>query len=442
MGRAAARRHTARARRTDQRPAIQQEGGIAPGSATGRDEGPPACVTCRFSPRLLRSRSRMNRLTTRQRGRGCAQLRRGTRDRARLAGSPATPDAATVGGGTARCRARRLRTLARARRRCSSASRASRRRRRVRSRAGRARSERGSSSSRELGRNWTHRVQRRCWRLECEPFARRNTRMLKDAPTQNGHVAAESPAPRRRVARTVRPARVTRRLARAPGTAVAIALLLLAAVGVKATLAPRAVSTPAPQTSAAGVGDITEQGFAQSFARAYLSWDAQQPDQHQRQVAPFLSGALDGNGGLQAPSRGQQQVLWTTAIQDQTRRARRPPDHGGRADHPPAALPRRPGAPDGAGIPGRAALPGAGRAARQRSRRGPGGGARRHRRRAARRRAASRDQLPRRRADRPARRSRSRGRRLASDGGSRGPLAALDHKGRRRPRRRRGRRRR
>ncbi len=141
--------------------------------------------------------------------------------------------------------------------------------------------------------------------------------MLKDAPTQNGHAAAESPAPPRRAARTVRPARVTRRLARAPGTAVAIALLLLAAVGVKATLAPRAVSTPVRQTSAAGVGDITEQGFAQSFARAYLSWDAQQPDQHQRQVAPFLSGALDGNGGLQAPSRGQQQVLWTTAIQDQ-----------------------------------------------------------------------------------------------------------------------------
>src|SRR3954462_5247136 len=114
--------------------------------------------------------------------------------------------------------------------------------------------------------------------------------MLKDAPTQNGHVAAESPGSWGGAARTVRPARVTRRLARAPGTAVAIALLLLAAVGVKATLAPRAVSRPAPQTSAAEVGDITEQGFAQSFVRAYLSWDAQQPDQHRRQVASFLSG--------------------------------------------------------------------------------------------------------------------------------------------------------
>jgi hypothetical protein len=104
----------------------------------------------------------------------------------------------------------------------------------------------------------------------------------------------------------------------------AVALLLLAAVGVKATLAPRATSTSPSYASAAGTRDITEQGFAQGFARAYLSWDARQPDQHQRQVAAFLSGALDGDGGLQVPARGEQQVLWTTAIQDQ------PDAHGDR----------------------------------------------------------------------------------------------------------------
>jgi Conjugative transposon protein TcpC len=141
--------------------------------------------------------------------------------------------------------------------------------------------------------------------------------VLKEPPIRDGRAPRDGAAQRWRLTRTVRRTRVTRRLGRAPGTVALIALLLLAAVGVKATLAPRAVSTPAPHTSAAGVGNVTQQGFAQSFARAYLSWDAQQPDQHQRQVAPFLSGALDGNGGLQAPSRGQQQVLWTTAIQDQ-----------------------------------------------------------------------------------------------------------------------------
>jgi hypothetical protein len=95
------------------------------------------------------------------------------------------------------------------------------------------------------------------------------------------------------------------------------ALLVLAVVGVKATLAPRAVSTVAPVPPASAARDITVQGFAQAFARAYLSWDARDPEQHQRQVTPFLSGSLDGDGGLQVPPRGRQQVLWSSVIQDQ-----------------------------------------------------------------------------------------------------------------------------
>src|SRR3954464_5671912 len=126
---------------------------------------------------------------------------------------------------------------------------------------------------------------------------RRTAHMPKDAPTRNGHAPGDGPAGSWRVAGTVRPARATRRLGRAPGTMVAVALLLLAAIGGKATLAPRAASTPPPRTPSAGVRDITEQGFAQAFARAYLSWDARRPDQHQRQVAGVLSGAPPGPRG-------------------------------------------------------------------------------------------------------------------------------------------------
>jgi hypothetical protein len=115
----------------------------------------------------------------------------------------------------------------------------------------------------------------------------------------------------------VRGARVTRRWGRAPGRVALIALLLLAAVGVKTTLAPRATSAPPPPPPAAGARGITEQGFAQAFARAYLSWDARRPDQHQQQVAAFLSETLDADGGLQMPPRGDQRVVWTTPIQDQ-----------------------------------------------------------------------------------------------------------------------------
>jgi hypothetical protein len=140
--------------------------------------------------------------------------------------------------------------------------------------------------------------------------------MLTETSSANGHAPAEaSAAPRRRLARTVRPARTTRRRARVPSWLAIGALLVLAAVGVKATVAPRAASVTAAAAPATDARDITAQGFAQAFARAYLSWDARDPEQHQRQVAPFLSGSLDGDGGL--PPHGRQQVLWSTAIQDQ-----------------------------------------------------------------------------------------------------------------------------
>jgi hypothetical protein len=122
---------------------------------------------------------------------------------------------------------------------------------------------------------------------------------------------------RRRLSRTVRPARTTRRVARVPSRIAIGALLVLAAVGVKATIAPRTASVTATAAPATDARDITAQGFAQAFTRAYLSWDARDPEQHQRQVAPFLSGSLDGDGGLQIPTHGRQQVLWSTAIQDQ-----------------------------------------------------------------------------------------------------------------------------
>src|SRR3954471_8993082 len=143
--------------------------------------------------------------------------------------------------------------------------------------------------------------------------------VLTETSSADGHAPAATATvtPRRRLPRAVRPARTTRRLARMPSRIAIGALLVLAAVGVKATVAPRTASVATPAAPATDARDITAQGFAQAFARAYLSWDARDPEQHQRQVAPFLSGSLDGDGGLQLPARGRQQVLWSTAIQDQ-----------------------------------------------------------------------------------------------------------------------------
>src|SRR3954454_7392554 len=148
--------------------------------------------------------------------------------------------------------------------------------------------------------------------------AARARQVLTETGSANGHAPAEAPAaPRGRLPRTVRPARTTRRRAHVPSRIAVGALVVLAAVGVKATVAPRTAPITATAAPATDARDITAQGFAQAFARGYLSWDARDPEQHQRQVAPFLSGSLDGDGGLQIPAHGRQQVLWSTAIQDQ-----------------------------------------------------------------------------------------------------------------------------
>jgi hypothetical protein len=93
-------------------------------------------------------------------------------------------------------------------------------------------------------------------------------------------------------------------------------MALLAALGLRALVAgPPAAPAPV-RTVVRGGEDITAQGFAQAFVRAYLSWDGRQREEHERQVAPFLAGALPPDGGLRPPDGERQEVLWTAAIQD------------------------------------------------------------------------------------------------------------------------------
>src|SRR3954452_4929026 len=102
--------------------------------------------------------------------------------------------------------------------------------------------------------------------------------MLTETSSANKHAPAEAPAaPRRRLARTVRPSRTTRRRARPPSRIAFGALLVLAAVVAKATVATRAASVTETGAPATDVRDIPVEGFAQAFARANRSWDARDP---------------------------------------------------------------------------------------------------------------------------------------------------------------------
>jgi hypothetical protein len=105
-----------------------------------------------------------------------------------------------------------------------------------------------------------------------------------------------------------------RALARLPQAVLLCTFCALALVGVHSTLAGQRIepiATPTP-----GRGDLQTRAFAESFARAYLSWDAEHPDDRETALRGYLSDTLDPAGGLSAPARGAQRVEWTTVSGD------------------------------------------------------------------------------------------------------------------------------
>src|SRR4051812_29598715 len=107
----------------------------------------------------------------------------------------------------------------------------------------------------------------------------------------------------RTATRSLRAARLQARLPRV--VAGALALILIAA-GLRAAFA----ATPEPAAVRAVAAPATDQGaaaFAEGFARAYLTWDANQPDLRARLLKPFL-GTLAADGGMQPAERTKQGV--------------------------------------------------------------------------------------------------------------------------------------
>jgi len=83
-----------------------------------------------------------------------------------------------------------------------------------------------------------------------------------------------------------------------------------------------AIAPPSPrlprgaQRSAVPVPDLAEQAYAQLFARAYLTWEASDPEAHRLALASFVGSGLEAGGGLVPPAGGEEQVAWTDVVQE------------------------------------------------------------------------------------------------------------------------------
>ena len=105
-----------------------------------------------------------------------------------------------------------------------------------------------------------------------------------------------------------------RRRALLPRRAFVSACVVLGLLGLRSLFV-----TPAPPAAAASPASPqlrrqSAEGFAQAFARAYLSWDAARPEEHAAGLAPFLGPDVDVDAGMPVPVRGRSRVTWTAAM--------------------------------------------------------------------------------------------------------------------------------
>ncbi len=62
--------------------------------------------------------------------------------------------------------------------------------------------------------------------------------------------------------------------------------------------------------------DLAAAQYAQLFARAYLTWEAADPEAHLRALSSFVGPGMEANAGLEPAAAGEQRVLWTALAQE------------------------------------------------------------------------------------------------------------------------------
>lgn len=108
---------------------------------------------------------------------------------------------------------------------------------------------------------------------------------------------------------------LVRARARAPKGALFVFVAFFVLLGLRVALAGPPKAAPVSHQVDPLVGaQVDATGFAQGFARAYLSFDSAAPDLHQRALAPYIAGLDDPDAGFAVPSHGGRSVVWTAAV--------------------------------------------------------------------------------------------------------------------------------
>jgi hypothetical protein len=82
-----------------------------------------------------------------------------------------------------------------------------------------------------------------------------------------------------------------------------------------------AIAPPRPvaggrERPATPMQDLAAEGYAQLFARAYLTWEASDPEAHRLALDSFVGTGMEPDAGLQLPADGEERVAWTEVVQE------------------------------------------------------------------------------------------------------------------------------
>ncbi len=81
-------------------------------------------------------------------------------------------------------------------------------------------------------------------------------------------------------------------------------------------IAPPRAAAPVLARPSVPPQDLAAEGFAQLFARRYLTWEANDPEAHQRALEPFVGQGMEVGAGMLPPTSGEEQVQWTEVVQE------------------------------------------------------------------------------------------------------------------------------
>src|SRR5687767_11521427 len=103
-------------------------------------------------------------------------------------------------------------------------------------------------------------------------------------------------------------------MARAPRWALFVTTAVLCIAGVRSITrgtptAVKAANQPAPAASS-----LHLDGFAEAFARAYLTFDSGRPQDRAAALEPFIAPGMNDRATVGLPLQGERTVTWTSSL--------------------------------------------------------------------------------------------------------------------------------